>query len=239
MSGEQEKSSWSTSVAKSEHTSTVMELGKRLVCELGLEDSTDTLSRWMAHHIAELITRSEQAGGSNRALNHECYEAILQLWRHRHELPDGKRPFEEVEPVARAIASLDPESTYPRYFQRPRGRQEKEDKSPSEQWLEVAEGIDYTARILISECFKLAAPSAPDAAKLIEIANAIDGPPDAMRVVVEFVSSSSGIDEDVALNSEELERLEKRLQRLEAFTSFSDTLATHYKIRLAALSGES
>lgn len=236
MSEAQEDSTWSTSVAKSEHTSAVVELGKRLVCELDLEDTTDTLSRWMAHHIAELITRSEEAGGSNNALNSECCEAILQLWRHRHELPDGKRPFEEVEPVARAIASLDPESTYPRYFQRPSGRQEKGDQSASEQWLEVAEGIDYSARILISECFKLAASSAPDAAKLFDIANVADGPPDAMRVVVELISSDSGFNEDVAMNRAEIERLENRLQRLEAFTSFADVLAAHYRTRLAALS---
>lgn len=102
--------------------------------------------------------------------------------------------------------------------------------------MEVAEGIDYSARILISECFKLAAPSAPDAAKLIDIANVVDGPPDAMRVVVELISSDSGFNEDVSMNSAEIERLENRLQRLEDFTSFADALAAHYRTRLAALS---
>ncbi len=36
----------------------VVRLGERIVAELGLEESTDTLSRWMAHYIAESIARA-------------------------------------------------------------------------------------------------------------------------------------------------------------------------------------
>jgi len=36
-------------------------LGKRIVKELDLEDSVDTLGRWMAHRIVELMERAEQA----------------------------------------------------------------------------------------------------------------------------------------------------------------------------------
>jgi len=31
----------------------VLKLGKQLIAELGLDQSIDTLSRWMAHYIAE------------------------------------------------------------------------------------------------------------------------------------------------------------------------------------------
>lgn len=35
---------------------------------------------------------------------------------HRAAFPNGKRPFEDLEPVMRAIESLDPEDDTPRYF---------------------------------------------------------------------------------------------------------------------------
>ena len=34
-------------------------LGRRIVDELGLEKGVDTLARWMAHYIAELIEKVE------------------------------------------------------------------------------------------------------------------------------------------------------------------------------------
>ena len=35
----------------------VLALGKKLVDELGLDQSVDTLGRWMAHYIAEKMGR--------------------------------------------------------------------------------------------------------------------------------------------------------------------------------------
>ena len=78
----------------------VMALGRRLVCELGIEEATDTLGRWMAHYIAELMDvvencPPEERGGAQRA----CFKAILELWSHRAEFPNGVRPFRELEPI--------------------------------------------------------------------------------------------------------------------------------------------
>ena len=39
----------------------VLELGKILVRELKLDPGVDTLGRWMAHHIAELIRAADEA----------------------------------------------------------------------------------------------------------------------------------------------------------------------------------
>ena len=92
----------------------VLALGRKLVEELGLEESNDTLGRWMAHCLADLITKAENAsGGDKDAGRKECFDAILALWRHRSELPSGKRPFAELEPVIRAVESLDPEDDTP------------------------------------------------------------------------------------------------------------------------------
>src|SRR5262249_1554821 len=97
--------------ALSPRSEKVLELGKELVDELGLNKSNDTLARWMAHYVAELMHGVESAQGEDRlAKMRVCGDAILNLWRHRHELPSGKRPFEEMEPILRALESLDPDN---------------------------------------------------------------------------------------------------------------------------------
>src|SRR6266436_3211912 len=80
----------------------ILTLGCKLVEELGLEPSVDTLGRWMAHHIADLMLEAKSATGKEKELAEKnCFEAILALWKHRAELPNGKRPFEDLEPVIR------------------------------------------------------------------------------------------------------------------------------------------
>jgi hypothetical protein len=48
----------------------------------------------MAHYIAELIQDAEKASAEERpAKMRACCDAIFNLWKHRHTLPNGKRPF--------------------------------------------------------------------------------------------------------------------------------------------------
>ena len=45
----------------------VLVLGKKIVDELGLDQSADTLGRWMAHYLAEKIEDAKAATGEARA----------------------------------------------------------------------------------------------------------------------------------------------------------------------------
>ena len=75
----------------------VLALGKKLVDELGLEQSVDTLGRWMAHYIAEKMEAAESATGEARDRKmSECSDAILKLWAHRSELPNASTPVQRV-----------------------------------------------------------------------------------------------------------------------------------------------
>ena len=68
----------------------------------------------MAHHIAELVHDTEVTTDDSRQAKHALFrDAILAIWAHRFELPTGKRPFGEFEPILRALASLDPEMVSP------------------------------------------------------------------------------------------------------------------------------
>ncbi len=79
----------------------ILNLGKVLVNELQLEPGTDTLSKWMAHYVAEKITLAEKMpqGQERIETEKECFETILKLWKHRWSLPSGKWPLETFEPI--------------------------------------------------------------------------------------------------------------------------------------------
>jgi len=66
-----------------------------LVRELGLEDNTDTLGRWLAHHVAELIAEAQNAktAGSRREAGTRAVEVILKIWEHRDVLPGHSNPL--------------------------------------------------------------------------------------------------------------------------------------------------
>ena len=139
-----------------------LELGKKLTKELGIDQSVDTLGRWMAHYIAELIQDAEKASAQERpGKMRACCDAILNLWKHRHTLPDGKRPFEELEPLLRTLKSLDPEDDTPRYFRSVRAAADgAEENDGTKSWLKLIDGLDYSARVLIRYCLTQAAQSA-------------------------------------------------------------------------------
>lgn len=198
----------------------------------------DTLGRWMAHHIADLIVSAENATGEERDVAEKsCFEAILALWKHRAELPNGKRPFEDLESVVRAIESLDPDSDTPRYFRSARApRGETEEQSEAATWLAMVDGLDYSAKILIGYCLAEAARAAVDKSKeWVKLAEAAGVDDSASEIVIRFISSNADLGKDQDANAEVRQRLEDRIGRLEGFIKLAEPVAVDLKARLEAL----
>lgn len=89
-----------------------MGLGRHLVRELNLGDGVDTLGRWMAHHIAELLVAVEDektAAGRARA-RQSAEEAILRIWEHRAVLPGNAFPLRQYRDVIGVLERLRPGS---------------------------------------------------------------------------------------------------------------------------------
>lgn len=214
----------------------MLELGRKLTKELYLDQSVDTLGRWMAHYIAELIHDAENANEEDRPASMQaCSEAILNLWKHRHELSNGKRPFEEVEPILRALESLDPENDTPRYFRSARSAADEEVEKDSEvtSALMLVDGLDYSARLLIRYCMTEAAQATLDrTAKwvaLAEEAGVADG--------IEFPTIRMISDEsDLLMKSDPdeitKERLRDRIARLDSFIEMANALASKLRQRV-------
>ncbi len=86
-----------------------LELGTLLVQQLELDDSTDTLGRWMAHHLAELMTAAADLGKSKVARAQASARAaklILKIWKRRSHLPGDIYPLTQYRNVLEVLKPL-------------------------------------------------------------------------------------------------------------------------------------
>jgi hypothetical protein len=104
-----------------------------------LEDSVDTLGRWMSHRVAELMERAEQADmeEEKEAAKRECTELILRVWERREFWPCGQ-PVGNLSTFLNAVAPEPyssqrenggpPEPSWIKALPRFRNLQEREDQ---------------------------------------------------------------------------------------------------------------
>lgn len=85
----------------------IIKLGKKLVKELDLEYSVNTLARWMSHYLAELMHYIDNAktNEEKKRLQKECCDIILKLWCEKESLPIRK-PLDDLKPVIEILQVL-------------------------------------------------------------------------------------------------------------------------------------
>lgn len=120
-------------------TDNALKLGKELAALL---DEWDVLGRWMAHHIAELITSAEATEGDTdaAAARSRAAHEILLLWSHRTTLP-RPYPLESYDRILAALDHLEDQSEsgrLNRYFG---------DDAPSDSELAVVPILKVAARV--------------------------------------------------------------------------------------------
>ena len=215
----------------------MLALGRKLVHELGLEPSTDTLGRWMAHHVAGLMVKTETAADAERhAAEKECFEAILMLWKHQSALPHGLRPFRNLEPVIRAVASLDPEDEMPRIYRSARPPMDRLEDSGQRHLLELVDGIDYSAKVLIGLYLAEAAEAAIDQSQeWVELAKGLGEDADVASIVLRFITERNNLNDKPDLTNALRSRLADRLNRLKSFMGHAEHAVTALASRLDAL----
>lgn len=211
--------------------SDVLVLGKRLAAELDSDERSDTLSHWMVHHIAGLISRLESHGAESQpGEEDECRRAILELWAHRSSLPGGSRPFGNLQQLLQTVDALNPDRPsffYAREIGNLTGRGEQLNEQ-AQQWLKLAQSIDRGARTLVGYCLSKAAEGAVDqAAGWVELARKVQTTLDADIKFVSIIIDNSSMLKDVLPKDERSvvrELLERRVQSLDAMAQASDEI---------------
>lgn len=96
-----------------------MELGRAIVRELELDERGAVLERWMAHHVAGLISEVETASGeAKHPVEAQAVDIILKLWMHRRGLPEPADPLGGFRDAISVLASLRPEANPWRRYRR-------------------------------------------------------------------------------------------------------------------------
>lgn len=214
-----------------ERSEAVVELGKRLVAQLKI-DNHDILSSWMVHHIAELIENVEKSPTDPKAAE-ACSRAILNFWNHRAVLPENLRPLSSLEPILRTLSALDvDEEKY--HFYRPALREASRANvdDASREWLDLAMGLDYSARLLIGYALRSAAEKAvSDSEPWVKLALEAGANQGLESHLVRFTLENEELEDE---NKGNHSALEKKLIKLEEFVSLTNSLIEDLRAELEA-----
>ena len=98
----------------------VLALGQVIVRQLELEDRGAVLERWLAHHLAEVITEADRAVGPEKAASEaQAVHLVLKLWAHRRALPEPVDPLGGYRKAVEVLGRLVPEANPWAYYRRP------------------------------------------------------------------------------------------------------------------------
>jgi len=220
---------------QSERNLALILLGKKFVSQLALDDSVDTLGRWMAHHLAELISNLEKASPDSRYEKEaEIRAAILDLWAHRYSLPNKTRPFADFVPILRALESLDPEVSESRFMMKYQLPDSDGDESvETKNWLQMARSLDSGARKLINFCIQQAAAgSLNSAAEWVQAAVNADVD-DVLEVrIIQFYTEADRFLKTLGEDSGANKIIEERIAALDTYVEAANIMREHLSAAL-------
>ncbi len=225
----------------------IIDLGKSIVIELELDPGVDTLSKWMAHYLAEKIELTEKLNGNKKSqAENECFKIILKLWENRWSAPPVRNYLEDFKPLLETLEKLNPNKKTPFFYPsqiQSDLEEEKEDTDSDnmKSHLDAALKIDKLARSLIFDSLNQAVSGLElngDRGKYIR--NSIDLVDYPDTKIIRFTSDynkflKSQEDERDDEKSERIEELKKRINDLEEFNSLKDSLLVRYKKKLSEL----
>lgn len=207
----------------------VINLGERLIDNFK-DDEVEEITAWMCNYISEKILLAEQTG--NEDAKQECFDTILKLWERHSSFPDGKRPFENLEPVLETLNSLDPNNQNNRYLSNPFAQLSSgKDETDLNSWLKMSRVLDKTARILICFCIDQAIKETVDEdtkSWLNEIAQLLEDPVINIRLFYPDEDESKA-------NRDKIESLRGKLAIMEEFRSLSENIMEAIEDEIADL----
>lgn len=222
----------------SETQKRAIRLAKILIKELGEQSEGDTLSRWMAHYIAEQITLAKRENGAAKAQTEQhVFAAIIKLWQHRSFLPRGARPFADFDSIFKTLEQLDPETSSPFYFADFEPEERNSKNSPQiEDWLKRIRDIDMGARISLEYALHQAALYAADEKTQEWLENAL-GPFDRgdIPIIIKVVYEKSAEDPSELEVKVRREKLEGRIKQLDQALAIGNVIRDALVAELQAL----
>lgn len=115
---EDQESTLSIKTASSRSSTEVIDLGNRIVKELELDRSCETLSKWLAHLLAERISAigRVQDPDQKAELERQAIALTLEIWQQRYSVPTKVRVFGRLEKAIEFFSSIQDDTTSPVRF---------------------------------------------------------------------------------------------------------------------------
>lgn len=179
----------------------------------------------MAHHIAELIIRAENAPLPKRdQVRYECACAILDLWSRVRAFPAEDGPFESVDRVIEVVDSLHPDASP--YYRNNMWRALEDPPANAhnevESLLTAALAIDRAARNLIHPLLSEAARVAgEECAEWLELTQQLDDDDPISKLRVRLIKAGQ---EEATLQTYRIDQLQRRIEQLNHFAAVADVL---------------
>lgn len=189
----------------------------------------------MSHYIAEKILELEVATGEEkRSLQKDCFEAILLLWSHQAYFPSGSRPFENFEPVFRALDHIDPDRPGYSYINE---QPEANSDVPKDidLYVKYIVNLDATTRVLLSYFVELAISSAADQSTKDWINSlGVETRSEVPKVLLSFYRDRRE-KSDKELVEEKIEKLSDRIRKIDAFVEVSEDIKSELERQIVDL----
>jgi hypothetical protein len=227
----------------------ILAFGQKIVEELELDPGVDTLAKWMAHFLAEKLNSAELLTGKEKeAAEKECFEIILEIWRHRWSVPVGKPFLTDFEPLFETLKKLNPNRESPFFimpkidfnYQKEKRRNEG-GTNEVENKFESALSVDRLARSIICQLLHQAVSElklSNDRECLLRDAVDLMDHPDTeiIRFTTDYDEFEKAQNEEVDdERKERIEKLTKRIKEVEEFDSLKESLLSSYKKELQEL----
>lgn len=217
----------------------IIELGKKIVRELKLDPGVDTLSKWMAHYLAEKITFSENLIGRKKIDSEkECCEIILKIWEYRWTIPNNKPFYNDFTPLMKTLEMLNPKREIPFFY----NRIKLDNKEELNIFFNNALKIDKIARSLIFDLLSQGINNAEinDEKKDLLTMKIIGIDYLDNQILQKIYNRHNDIEDNIDDNiKDDIKTLKNKIQDLEEFSSIKNLLLKKYKNKLFELNKQS
>lgn len=238
----------------------ILTLGKGIVKELELDPGVDTLSKWMAHYVSEMIVSAENLSGNKKAkAQKQCFDIVSKLWEQRWSIPHNKPFLKDFESLMETLDKLNPDKDIP-FFLSPQSFFEIEEEINTSEtyeinndsndiideninpqtYLDSALRVDKLARKLIAELLKRAVKSIKLSSEREDLIRnsieAIDYPESRLiKITSDYGKYLKNEKEDTNETQSRITEIKSKIDELEELTSIAQSLASQYRKELLTI----
>ena len=203
----------------------IEKLAHAIIDEFNSDNQYDILPRWMAFHLAKLLSQAEATEGKEKEeVEAKCEALILEIWKYKVCLPGSNNPLARFEKLFRVLESLDPDTKsfmLLRNFDNPESYDFEKFPQATQDWIDFIVTVDRTARIWIDYARQqvfgdIADDKTCELLALNQIVDDIDPDTNYINLVIKYISKSD--------HDQPIKLLEGRISQLNHFIHCSNTI---------------